>query len=48
MLAARVEPKNGFGKEETEKEDGVSIHMATVFCVQNGGCSLNRSSCRGS
>ena len=26
MLAARVEPKNGPGKEETKKADGVSQH----------------------
>jgi hypothetical protein len=49
MLAARVEPKNGPGKEETKKTEGVSQHSeAAVSCIQNGECSLNRSSCQGS
>ena len=36
-------------QEETKKTGGVSQHSYTaVSCVQNGGCSLNRSSCQGS
>jgi hypothetical protein len=43
MLVARVEPKNGPSKEETQKTGGISRRsQAAVSSVQNGGCSLNR------